>query len=208
MCFSAHVSITAYLAGVLGSLRLWLAAGRPAEAAFYAWVVHMQLVEYFLWQSQPCQTAQQVRLNKGVSQVGVIVNHLELIVLWLAVSRFSRHRLPLWLDAFMLAFVAASMAYTGMVLPGVKCTTVTEESAPHLHWRWNEGHGAAAYYSSFLIALVLLSLYGLGNKHGIANALAILLSFGASYAVYGDKHAIGAVWCLAASTAPWLLSLL
>ena len=53
MCFNAPVSLTTFLIGIIGSIRLFY-LNYKAEAIFYAWVVLMQLIEFFLWRNQPC----------------------------------------------------------------------------------------------------------------------------------------------------------
>ncbi|KAF6252720.1 hypothetical protein COO60DRAFT_1643851 [Scenedesmus sp. NREL 46B-D3] len=209
MCFNARVSITTYLVGLAGCAELYR-QGRAAEAMFYAWVVHMQLIEFFLWRLQPqcsADPAWALGQNALVSKAGLIINHLEPVVLWLAISYLPQgsRQLPGWMHAVMVGFVLATAEYSRRVLSEQESlvTTVTPESAPHLHWKWNEGRGGGLYYAAFVAVLCALAHYGLA--YGRQNTVIIAASFAASFAVYGKQHSVGAMWCFAASLAPWLL---
>lgn len=84
-----------------------------------------------------------------------------------------------------------------------QCTTVTKESDPHLHWKWNSEQYNLIVYIFFLIILILLSYYGLEN--GSINAFIILIGFLISIYIYGNKRSTGAMWCFMAAFAPWIL---
>ena len=193
MCFNPHVSLATYMIGTLGSFLLYK-HGRIPEALFYAWVVQMQLVELLLWKSQDCS-----QTNVDVSKAGIIINHLEPVMLWLAIPR----TLPVHVQLLMGLYLAATAWYTRKVFTETQCTTVTPDSAPHLYWRWNEGVNAGPYYGLFLATLVCLSVYGLPSGH--LNAMVVLVSFALSYYIYRDKHTVGSMWCFAAAFAPWAL---
>lgn len=192
-----------YLVGMAGCLVL-LRQRRVAEAIFYAWVVHMQLIEFFLWKHQPCSDEHAATTNQRVTGVGVVVNHLEPIVLWLAIVAASNRALPGSVHAVLLVFTVCTVFHTRHVLQTLECTTVTPASHPHLHWKWADGYLFWAYYLFFLLSLLLLAYYGLTD--GTFHAGIILCSFLASFAIYKDKHAVGAMWCFAAAFVPWLLA--
>lgn len=202
MCFNSKVSIITYIIGILGSLQLYKNNHIP-ESIFYGWVVQMQLIEFFLWRNQPCQGS-ALKNNINTTKIGTIINHLEPIVLWISIIYFSKLKLPKEVTTLMIVFTIITLYYTRNVLKNVECTTVTEESKPHLHWKWNQGKNFIPYYALFLISLVALSYYGL--PRGNINAGIILLSFVLSLLIYGKKHSTGAVWCFAASFAPWILT--
>ena len=60
----------------------------------------------------------------------------------------------------------------------------------------------------FLATVVVLLLTGLPLAEGATLAVLSVGSLGISWALYGRRHAIGAVWCFAAALSPWLLLLL
>jgi hypothetical protein len=160
----------------------------------------MQLVEYFLWKNQPCNNT-----NLLVTNVGMLINHLEPIVLWIGIILFSDKQLPLLVNIILLLYLFITIQYTREYFKKnkLKCTSPTPESSPHLHWKWNYGKYYQYYYSFFLICLVLLSLYGL--KNGAINSLILVSTYLLSFVIYGDKHSIGAMWCLFAAFAPWII---
>ena len=205
MCFNAQVSASTYVIGVLGSLMLFR-RGRIPEAIFYFWVVQMQLIEYILWLNQGTTSKECGVINETATKLGVCINHLEPIVLWIAIKMFSPKKLPVYIDVIMMVFLCLTVLYTRGVFKNSmtnSCTTVTLESSPHLHWKWTQGSYGREYYLVFLCVLVMLSLYGL--PHGRINAVMIITSFLISYKLYGKTHSVGAMWCFSASFAPWIL---
>lgn len=200
MCFNSRVSLITFIIGLFGSINLFNLGYKP-ESFFYAWVVLMQLVEFFLWRNQPCNDA-----NRKISNIGMFINHTEPIILWLAILFFYSNRLPTWVNLYMLFFIVFTIFYTKIALKKLDCTTVTPESSPHLHWKWNQANYARSYYGIFLLALILLSIYGLDK--GFNNAVLVTVSFVISYMIYGQRHAVGAMWCFMAALAPWFIPLI
>ena len=201
MCISAEVSLGAYIIGMCGSVLLWK-RGYKAEAMFYAWVVQMQLLEFIFW-TNGCG-----RVNKIATRVGVIINNLEPIILWLGILLYGPvTKLPKWVNITMIMFGIATIMYHRSIGKRGKekeCTQVTEESKPHLYWAWNEGEYANEYYLFFIVCLVILSLTGLG-ENGNIHAIGVLTTFIVSKIVYGKSHSVGAIWCLMAAGVPILL---
>ena len=219
MCFNAPVSLFTYIFGMYFSYILYV-KGFKAEALFYGWVIQMQLIEYFLWKNQPSCLV-QARTKSGcsrtphddiitennifISKIGIFINHLEPIVLWLAILYFYG-RLPNSINYIMILFCIFTFYYTKNAIESNEYTIVTPESEPYLHWKWNYENNHTYYYIYFLISLILLSLYGL--QKGYVNASIIIISYTISYLIYEKKHAIGAMWCFAAAFAPLLLPIL
>jgi hypothetical protein len=202
MCFNSQVSLITFIIGALGSIRLYNLGYKP-EAYFYAWVIFMQLIEYFLWNNQKCDNT-----NKNLTNAGIFINHLEPIILWLSILYFNQNKLPSFVNAYMIIYLILTFLYTKTLFnnKNLECTTVTEESTPHLHWKWNYGKNFSLYYAYFIGGLVLLSLYGLDK--GFSNSIALLLSFGLSFYIYSNKKAVGAMWCFMAAFVPWILPFL
>jgi len=188
---------------MIGNIYLLLSGYIP-ESIFYIFVIQMQLIEYFLWKNQNCiNDKKQLETNKTITKLGVIINHLEPIALYIGILLFSIKTLPLWLHVLVLIYIVC--AYNYMVINkhnSLLCTTVTDESKPHLFWKWNNGSYGGLFYALFLVCLNLLSIYGLEN--GIAYAIILNIGFIISYILYRDTHSVGAMWCLYASIAPWV----
>lgn len=205
MCFNAPISMTTYVIGMVGSYLLFKGGYIP-EAIFYAWVIQMQLIEFFLWKTIKPSDHKKCALpetNKTISKIGIIINHLEPIILWIAVINYSKVKLPNFIHLLVVLFILFTIKYTSDVICIEECTAMSEISKPHLHWKWNRGKNAGLYYIAFLLILLLVSHYGLEKSY--INTSMIFFSFIISYIIYDKKHAAGAIWCFAAAFAPWIL---
>lgn len=156
---------------------------------------------------QPCADVATAAANRRVSAWGAWVNHLEPVALWAALVAFGPRRLPPLAHALAAVYAAVAVAVTARMT--ARCTEPSRESAPHLHWRWNEDHGTRRdtwpFYALFLATSVALMLWGLPPPQGTTVAALTTASLAASWLVYSDKHAVGAMWCFAATAMPWLL---
>jgi hypothetical protein len=199
MCFNKEVSIATYIIGMLGSIYLYK-QGLIPEAIFYCCVVQMQLIEYFIWEHQSCQ---DIEINKNLTKLGILINHIEPIFLWVAIIVFSKKQLPNWVHQIMLGYIILSSIVTLHALNTVSCTTVTEDSGNHLNWQWNNIKYTGIYYLYFLFVLVVLSIYGLPN--GKLHAIIVTVAFVVSVAIYYDYKSVGAMWCFMAAFAPWVI---
>lgn len=196
MCFNANVSIVTFIVGLLGCFILIQNKKENyiPEAIFYLWVIQMQLVEFILWKNQPCN-----KNNIKITTIGIIINHMEPIILWLAILLFSTKKLPSWVNYTLLFYLFYSIFYSISAIKH-ECTNVTSESSPHLYWKWNNKNGSSIYYGLFLFCLIILSIYGL--KFGYHQAILISFSFALSGIIYGKYKSTGAMWCFAAAFAP------
>ena len=193
MCFNADISLTTYIIGLIGCIIL-IKKNFYVEAAFYFCVIQMQMIEYFLWKNQSCNDT-----NKITTKIGLIINHLEPIILWIAIYLFSKKILPEWVHYLIILYIFLTIIYCYYVY-GDNCTTVTEASKPHLEWKWNLGPYAHYYYMFFLFILNILCLYGV--EYGYHMAFLVNISFLISKLVYDKYHTVGAIWCFAAAFAP------
>lgn len=199
MCFNKEVSIATYVIGMLGTVYLYT-QGLIPEAMFYFCVVQMQLIEYFLWKHQSCQ---DIHINKNLTKLAILINHIEPIVLWFAIIIFSTKHLPKWVHQVMLVYIISSVIVTLHALNTVSYTTVTEDSGNHLNWKWNNIQYTGMYYLYFLFTLIVLSIYGLSN--GKIHAIIVTIAFVVSVVIYYDYKSVGAMWCFMAAFAPWIL---
>lgn len=194
MCFNEQVSIGTYIIGMAGCLNLYFNLNLKVEAIFFAWVVQMQLIEYFLWNNQSCNQD-----NINTTKTGIVINHLEPIVLWIAIILLSSHKLPIYVNILMGVFLLVTYIYTKNVFMD-KCTL---KEGSHLIWNWNQGDYAVHYYLFFLLCMNLLIIYGLDN----GNKLSMLVtgSYIISVILYYNEKSVGAMWCFFAAFAPWII---
>lgn len=218
MCFNEKVSLITYLAGLSGSAAL-LTKNKIPEALFYGWVSQMQLVDYFLWKNQPCEITSTNKIckkdelvncnktNNYITGAGIIINHLEPFILFMGIVLYSKKTLPLGIIIFFIIFMVLISLYTIHIFAKDNddnlCTTVSETSDPHLHWKWNNESYHGIIYILFLIIIIVLSYFGL--EKGYINAIIAFIAYIASYIIYKDKKSVGAMWCFGAAFVPWLL---
>jgi hypothetical protein len=199
MCYSENISITTYIVGLIGC-GILIKYNYYVEAVIYFWVIQMQLVEYFIWRNQNCNI-----VNKNVTKIGLLVNNLEPVVLWLGIYLFSKKILPDWVNYVMIVFVVISLIYSYQVY-GDYCTNVTEESKPYLYWKWNTGKYFEYYYAFFLIVINILCIYGVEN--GYKAAIIINTLFFTSRMIYSKYNSVGNLWCFATAFAPFITLLI
>ncbi len=217
MCYNKNVSIFTYLLGMSGSMGL-LALKKIPESLFYAWVAQMQILEYSLWNNQPCDinknkicTQDEIKncnsTNMNTTTTAMIVNHLEPFILFISILIFGNKKLPIFLIIFVILFLICLSLYTINIIYkkdtiDSKCTTVSEKSNPHLEWKWNTGYLFKIIYILFVIVLMALFYYGTNNN--ILNPLIVFFSFAISYFIYKKHKSVGAMWCFMASFAPFI----
>lgn len=198
MCFTKEVSILTYIVGLVGCLNLYFNLNLKIEAVFFAWVVQMQLIEYFLWDNQECNN-----VNKNTTKIGTIVNHLEPIILWISILLFATQKIPEFVNPIMIFFIIATIVYTGYVIND-NCTLVTPESSPHLYWSWNNDNKySGIYYSFFIIVLNILAISSM--EFGFHFASILTGGYVLSYAIYNNYKSVGSMWCFFAAFAPWII---
>jgi hypothetical protein len=194
MCFNEQVSIGTYIIGMTGCINLYFNLNLKVESIFLAWVIQMQLIEYFLWKNQSCNQD-----NINTTKTGIVINHLEPVILWIAILRLSSHKLPNYVNILMGVFLLVTYFYTKRIFTD-KCTL---KEGTHLVWQWNYDDYSLIYYIFFLLCINLLLIYGLDN----GNKLAMLTtgSYLISVLVYSNEKSVGAMWCFFAAFAPWII---
>jgi len=198
MCFNSDVSMATYITGIIGCLLL-IRHELYIEALFYFWVLQMQLIEFVLWNNKDCG-----EINKLTTKIGLVINHLEPIILWIGVLLFSKKIIPEWIHYLMIIYFISTILYSSNVYKN-DCTQVTEESKPHLLWKWNLYPYQNYYYLFFLITLNILAIYGV--EYGYHMAFLVTTSFIISSVIYNKTNTIGAMWCFAAAFAPLITPL-
>lgn len=204
MCFSKEVSLATYLIGNIGCLAL-AHAKHMVEAAFFAYVLLMQLVEYVLWCHQPCDD-----VNRLATKCGIVINHCEPLVLYGCLLVFTtNNRLLQNLNRqrtrlLMLLYTMVSILYTAQTFTG-DCSTVTEFSKPHIFWSWNYARYSDEYYVFFLALMNYLEYTCMEN--GLTCCVVTTASYILSYAIYYKTKAVGSMWCFFVAFDPYMLLL-
>lgn len=190
---------------MIGSYILWH-HNRPL-GGFYFTVVQMQLIEYILWTQQDTHHTGSTctPINKAATAGGIVINHLEPLVLYALILMYSPITLPWPVHVTAVLYTLMSIKYTLKALRHNLCTSVTPQSCPHLEWQWNYNDSHSLYYALFLLFAVITSLYGLEHPLGTVHAFILISTFAVSKMIYGSKKATGALWCFFAAFVPYVL---
>lgn len=194
MCFSAGASQAGFLASVVGSLVL--APLDPALAIFFGFVGLMQLYDYIFWTHPPSSQA-----NQATTKLAMMSNHLQPIVLTMAVAFFRGTPQPLTLLT-TAAYAIVAAVYTTVHWDRVRSTTVTEKTTPSLYWSWNDQYGSDLLYLLFLASFTTTFMQEYPHPmNGILAALS-LSTFAAAWFKYKGYASVGRFWCYFAAFVP------
>jgi hypothetical protein len=191
MCYSAEVSLLAFGIGAGFSALLALSGQKFYRLLgyFLGFVSLMQLIEYLLWMHPVCDT-----FNKSVSVLGMILNHLQPVVLALVTGLLYSTRVPALL-AIVAAYLAVIIPYSLQFTSDLQCSTRQDGATdPHLVWNWNILDSSWLAYAAFLAAFVGIGLVGMPATEGALFALVSVLTYGLSWLVY-DRRVMGSLWC-------------
>ncbi len=204
MCFSPFASLSTFIIGIIGTL-LCLTLGTATDkliGLFFGFVSSMQLIEYILWKNQECNT-----INKLFSIMGMILNHLQPIVLAILILVLNKSLS----SSKKQSIIIVTIIYSIIIIPysiqfvydDDMCTLKNEYN--HLDWDWNGMKYKEIVYLLFLFTVIFLFYIGTPDKNsGLIISIIILISYIISYFIYKDKKVIGAMWCLFASFTPVL----
>ena len=197
MCYSPKISLITYIIGIIGCIvLLFYKENYKAEAMFFAWVIHMQMIDFILWKNQPCND-----INKHATKIGSVINNMEPIILYIAIILFSSKKLSSASHILMIFYILFAFLYT-MQQTDV-CTSTTADSSPYLYWAWNYMTNSKIFYIFFIIVMMFISVDGIENGYILAPGL--LITWLISLYIYDYKHIIGSMWCFFAAFAPILL---
>jgi len=191
MCFSEQASIVSFTAGIIGSA-LCISLGTTPDKVvgfFLGYVSLMQGIDFLLWRHQICDN-----YNQMVSIMGMLLNHLQPIVLGLIILYIARPKMSRFIIAIMCIYAIIITIYSIPFFTSLsisdQCTLKNETN--HLYWKWNNMKGHHLVYIFF--TLTMCSILILGVKYGVKFALVSLLTYTSSFILYQQSVA-GALWC-------------
>jgi hypothetical protein len=203
MCYSKEVSLLTFFLGAGFSL-LYAYSGGVSErilGLFLAFVSTMQLIEAALWSHQQCD-----RTHKLISVAGMVLNHLQPIVLGLLAAYFATPRSPTLFWGIMVTYTICSILYSIQYLneEALQCTT-PQCGNPHLVWNWNILPYSDVMYLGFLGTMCAMAYLGFPSRTlGLWFSGAAIVSYGLSSVVY-DRKVMGAMWCFFTAYVPVFL---
>ncbi|KAI9000409.1 hypothetical protein DFJ74DRAFT_697658 [Hyaloraphidium curvatum] len=206
MCYSASASAQALAIGLGGSLLLWFLPHRHrplgrehrALGLFFGFVSLMQLWDYLLWSNPPGTKA-----NLWATRAATVTNHLEPVVLALAMRFLRGRRLPLLTLLALSLYLLVAVPYTLRCLREVRGTAASPRSAPSLDWEWNHLPGNSFVYLAFLVSFDTSMWQNLRTPR--IRWLALLLTnatFAFSMWRFYVHAGVGRFWCYFAAACP------
>lgn len=167
MCFSASMSLFSLVAGITGSTMVYQLGTYPDKilAVVYGFVALMQVIDYLLWNHPVCDT-----YNRIVSIAGMVLNHLQPVVLFLSILVFNPD-LPdvnlVMICIAMAIYLCIMIPYSAEFLkhPEKECSIKNNED--HMHWNWNYMPYFRYAYTTYLLTNGCLWYYGLALKSHI-----------------------------------------
>ena len=190
MCFSEQMSLIAFSVGMVGSILVY-SLGKIYDkivGLFLGFVSCMQLVDFFLWRNQTCN-----RTNYITSIVGIILNHLQPIMLGIIILcvntelSYQDVKTILWMLLIYLCFM---VPYTWQCMVKTQCTLKNNDN--HMDWKWNFMNYWVLVYFVFLMTLFLL-YYWFVPVYGTFFAYVTLYTFLLSVIFYNKE--MGNMWC-------------
>lgn len=181
MCFSEKASLVAFVAGMSGSLLCFLRRS-PKHAIvglFFAFVTLMQLIDYLLWRHKTCD-----EYNKTVSKIGMILNHLQPLVLALLIAWYLPNANKTAIIAISLVYLTFIVPYSLKYLQNPECSIKGQNG-----WAWSGMNGSSTTYTMFIACMVALSSFIDPLIGPFVSFFTLLLSM----LLYSKQS--GAVWC-------------
>jgi hypothetical protein len=206
MCFSAPVSIAAFITGMTFSYLLYLDndVSYKIIGLFFGFVVIMQLIEFLLWTHQYCDL-----YNKSVSVVGMILNYTQPIVLGLLLLYFYKNMPTLnnkIIKVLLIIYTTTTILYISQfIYEKHKCTL--KKDNPYLLWNWMNMNYSNIINVLHILTMILLIIFGLPNKMtGLVVILLGSITLLTSIKYY-PRPFIGAIWCVFTAFIPMIIYL-
>ena len=194
MCYNKDISIYTYIIGLVSSYLL-IRNDKPTLkilGCFFMVVIQMQLVEYFLWTNNKCNS-----YNIKISNVGAFLNFIQPIVLYLAILYYndtiSKENKKI-INITIFLYIVSLFIYSLNLFP-IGCSSVTSISSPYLQWGWVYKKYPNFITVMFPIAFIILMYFGLDKPYNLYISFLCIASFLISFIIYKKQRAFGNIWC-------------
>lgn len=201
MCYSAPVSLLTFTLGFGFSVLLTFQKDtfNRLLGYFLGFVSLMQLIEYLLWIHPVCDN-----YNKTLSVAGMVLNHLQPVVLAVITGLLYGKQIPALLTISVL-YLAAIIPYSLQFTTDLQCTSrQCGATDPHLVWNWNTLKHSRWTYLIFLASFVGIGLLGMPSSEGRMFALVSVVTYTLSTWIY-DRKVMGSLWCFWTALLPPLI---
>ena len=188
MCFSERISLIAFFVGIFGSSLLYNlgTTNDIIYSLFFAYVSLMQLIDFFLWRNQTCN-----KTNILISNIGLILNHLQPIVLGLLLLYYKNIPNGELIYFILFVYLLFMIPYSKQYFNDPQCSLKNVEN--HITWSWNNKKDHILMYCVYLLILLLLCICGFEKNYGLYAAFIALFTIVISIIFYSKN--IGSIWC-------------
>jgi hypothetical protein len=201
MCVSAQVSLFTFSIGVFFSFLLTKTSDTfyKLMGFFLGYVSLMQFIEYLLWNHQVCDN-----YNKTISLIGMILNHLQPIVLAILTGYFYKQNTNI-LKIISLIYLLVIIPYSMQFINNLQCSlSKCTKDDPHIVWQWNNMNYNEIVYYVFLATFVLVGMFGMPFTNGLLFSSGAVLTYTISLLMY-ERKVMGSLWCFYTAFIPFLL---
>ena len=201
MCITAFDSLLVYVVNILSNILLFN-YGKTKDckitALFLSFVGQMQIIDFLFWKNLDCSP-----LNTKITQLGIIFNHLQPVVLIVLQNAFGLRISKVSLFVVVLYSVFA-LFYSAENFINVKCTTLSPENKV-VFWQWNKEKYNSIMYSLFLLSFLTSSANFESKKFGY-----MMMVIGISTLIMGNlkpklNESPGRMWCYYTAITPILI---
>lgn len=194
MCYNKDISIYTYILGLVSSYLLLTNENKSLKilGCFFIIVIQMQLVEYFLWSNNSCNSK-----NIQLSHIGAFINFIQPIILYLAIMYYNKDltkKTTKIIHGTIILYIIALIIFIIRLLP-LGCSTMTNNSAPYLQWSWMYEKNTTYILSLFPVIIMLLLYFGLDKPYNLYLSFICIISFILSFIIYRKQRAFGNIWC-------------
>ena len=207
MCFSPEVSIGTFVLGFVSSVLVYSLGTIDDQiiGMYFAFISFIQWIEYLLWNHVKCDN-----YNRWVSFVGMLMNHLQPMVLGALVLGYHSKIAPKnrnFILGLLFIYTVSIVPYSLQFYSTNQCTVKTSDN--HLYWTWNNMPMYSWVYSLFVLCIFSSFRFGLVSPvHGQYMAYTGLVLLGISGVIYHGTGIIGSMWCFFSAFVPLIWYLL
>ena len=194
MCYNKDISIYTYIIGLIASYFLLRNDKKDLQilGCFFIIIIQMQLVEYFLWTNNTCNSK-----NITITNIGAFLNLIQPFILYLAILYYNKditNQNKKILNIAIFLYLLSLLLYSLNLFP-IGCSRVTSISSPYLQWGWMYKKYPNFITIMFPISLILLMYFGLDKPYNLFVSIFLMLSFIISFIIYKKQRAFAAIWC-------------
>lgn len=203
MCYSLEISRNSFLINTIACYILYNYNSKKVDnkilSIFFGWVGLMQLLDYIFWLNQ-----EKNRINFTFTKIAMIINHLQPIVLGLAIYYFNG-KLKVNSKSLLIIYSFIAIFYSISIYDEIDYTL--KEKTPDkkhttLYWQWNRKNNNMIVYFTFICVLSLLAYENLSYP---INIIMVFINI-FTYILASDKvRSIGRMWCNISSFVPLFL---